>query len=205
MVKINTVIDLTSYLASLPYEKQLRRVAIWNNETGERLPITHIDTDVEGVVDIIFGEEEVKANQCAFVMLKPEAIQYCAVGTVLEMLSRNRFHIEEMDRVRVNRTKIEAHYEEHKDKPFFEDLVSRFQNEEVIILKVWYHLEPQNPIKRLRELVGATNPLVADEGTIRHATKHIQEQYGKDNILNVVHASDSLDAANREIDLWFPH
>ncbi len=80
----------------------------------------------------------------------------------------------------------------HEDRPYFDRLISYITRSPLVALV----LEGEDAINRVREINGNTNPAEAGEGTIR-------KLYGIDNSLNSVHASDSLDSAEREIKLWF--
>jgi nucleoside-diphosphate kinase len=84
------------------------------------------------------------------------------------------------------------HYKEHEGKPFFEDLCSEMANKDVSAIVI----TGENAVARLRQLTGATDPLRAASGTLRR-------KYGTSVRQNAVHASDSVESANREIELWF--
>lgn len=84
------------------------------------------------------------------------------------------------------------HYIEHKDKPFFKELVDFLSSGSVCALV----LQGENAVSKVRELNGNTNPENAKEGTIRR-------KYGESMRKNAVHASDSIENAKREINLWF--
>ena len=86
-----------------------------------------------------------------------------------------------------------AHYEEHTDKPFFGELVSFITGGPLVAMV----LEGQSAVVAARQLIGATNPVEADAGSIRG-------EFGTEVTFNLVHGSDSPESAEREIALWFP-
>ena len=127
-----------------------------------------------------------------FVMIKPDAVQRGLVGEIIARLERKGLKIVAMKMLHVSRELAQNHYAEHKGKPFFESLVDYITSAPVIAMVV----EGKNAVKVVRTLVGATNPQEASPGTIRG-------DYGMDIGRNVIHASDSLESAEREISLFF--
>ncbi len=126
------------------------------------------------------------------VILKPDTIQRGIVGEILSRFEKKGFKIIGLKMMQVNREVAEKHYIEHKDKPFYEELVEFITSGPIIVFVV----EGKNAIKNVRKLVGATNPEEALPGTIRH-------DYGLHIGKNIIHASDSKESAEREIDLFF--
>ena len=108
-----------------------------------------------------------------FFMVKPDGVKRNIVGQVINRVEQEGFTISKMKMMNISTELAEEHYGEHKDKPFFQDVVSE-----------------------VRRIMGATNPSDADAGTIRadFATK-LEE--------NVVHGSDSEESAERELSLFF--
>ena len=127
-----------------------------------------------------------------FVMIKPDAVQRGLVGEIIARLERKGLKIVAMKMLHVSRELAQNHYAEHKGKPFFESLVDYITSAPVVAMVV----EGKNAVKVVRTLVGATNPQEASPGTIRG-------DYGMDIGRNVIHASDSLESAEREISLFF--
>ncbi len=127
-----------------------------------------------------------------FVMLKPDAVQRAIIGEIISRLERKGLKIVAMKMLRVDRELAERHYAEHRGKPFFEGLVSYITSSPVVAMVV----EGKDAVKVVRTLVGATNPVEAQPGTIRG-------DYGLDVGRNVIHASDSKESAEREISLFF--
>ena len=127
-----------------------------------------------------------------FSIIKPDATKRNLTGAINKMIEENGLRIIAQKRIKLTRLQAEGFYNIHKDKPFFNDLVD-YMTSEPVILQV---LQGENAIVRYREVMGATNPENADEGTIRKKFAiNIQE--------NSVHGSDSLENANIEIDYFF--
>ena len=127
-----------------------------------------------------------------YVMIKPDGVQRSLIAEVISFFERKGLKIVGLKMLQIPRELAEEHYEEHKDKPFFYDLVSYITSGPVVAMV----LEGKNSIAVARELMGATNPQKAAPGTIRGS-------FGMDIGRNVVHGSDSPDSANREIGLFF--
>lgn len=127
-----------------------------------------------------------------FVMIKPDAVQRGLIGKIISRLEKKGLKIVAMKMLSVSKELAERHYAEHREKPFFENLVSYITSAPVVAMVV----EGKNAVKVVRTLVGATNPQEALPGTIRG-------DFGMDIGRNVIHASDSLESAEREISLFF--
>jgi len=127
-----------------------------------------------------------------FVMIKPDGVQRGLVGEVIRRLERKGLKIVAMKMMKVSEELATKHYAEHKEKPFFKSLLEYITSGAVVAMVG----EGKNAVKVVRTLVGATNPDEASPGTIRG-------DYGMDIGRNVIHASDSLESAEREISLFF--
>ncbi len=127
-----------------------------------------------------------------FVMVKPDGVQRGLIGEVISRLERKGLKIVAMKMLWISEELAKEHYAEHKEKPFFANLVSYITSGPVVAMVV----EGRDAVKVVRKLVGATNPAEADPGTIRG-------DFGLDIGRNVVHASDSHTSAEREIALFF--
>jgi nucleoside-diphosphate kinase len=127
-----------------------------------------------------------------FVMVKPDGVQRGLVGEIISRLERKGLKIVAIKMLKIPMEMAEKHYEEHKNKPFFSSLISYITSGPVVAMVV----EGKNAVKVVRKLVGATNPAEAEPGTIRG-------DFGLDLGRNVVHASDSITSAEREIRLFF--
>lgn len=127
------------------------------------------------------------------VILKPDAVQRGIAGEILARFERRGLRIAALRLVKVERAFAEKHYEVHKGKFFFEDLVRMIGSAPVVAMV----LEGPNAIAVVRAMVGATRPHEAAPGTIRG-------DYALVGLRNLVHASDAAETASSEIALWFP-
>jgi len=127
-----------------------------------------------------------------FIMLKPDAVQRGLVGEIIARFEKKGFKLTGMKLIQVNRALAEAHYAEHQGKGFFEPTVTYIMSSPVVAM-VW---EGKNGVALARELMGATKPVDANPGSIRG-------MYGMDISRNIIHGSDSVTSAEREISLYF--
>jgi nucleoside-diphosphate kinase len=127
-----------------------------------------------------------------FVMVKPDGVERGVIGEVIRRLERKGLKIVAMKMMKIDKELASRHYAEHREKPFFDALVSYITSGPVVAMVV----EGKDAIKVIRTLVGATNPAEATPGTIRG-------DFGMDVGRNIIHASDSGESARREIDLFF--
>lgn len=126
------------------------------------------------------------------ILVKPDGVKRKLVGEVIGRIERKNFEVREMKLMTVSRDLAEQHYGEHKDKPFFGDLVEFITSGPLVAMRV----EGDGVIKVMRNIMGATNPAEAAPGTIRgDLALSIDE--------NVVHGSDSPESAERELGLFF--
>jgi nucleoside-diphosphate kinase len=129
-----------------------------------------------------------------FVMVKPDAVQRGLVGEIIQRIERKGFKLAAMKMMRIERYLAEQHYAEHSGKPFFRELIDFICSGPVVAM-VW---EGEEAIASIRKLVGSTNPNDATPGTIRGDLAIV-------TAFNLIHGSDSLRAAEREIGLFFDH
>ncbi len=127
-----------------------------------------------------------------FVMLKPDALQRCLIGTIIERIEKKGLKLVALKMLQVTPGMAQAHYAEHVDKPFFKGLVEFITSAPVVAMVI----EGKQAVLVIRKLMGSTNPLEADEGTIRG-------DFGMDLGYNLIHGSDSKESAKREIALFF--
>jgi len=127
-----------------------------------------------------------------FVMIKPDGVQRGLIGEAISRLEKKGLKIVAIKMLKIPKEMAEKHYEEHRNKPFFNSLISYITSGPVVAMVV----EGKNAVKVVRKLVGATNPAEAEPGTIRG-------DFGLDLGRNIIHASDSLASAEREIRLFF--
>ena len=125
-------------------------------------------------------------------MLKPDAVQRGLVGEIISRFECKGIKIVAMKFVSVDRELAEKHYAIHKGKTFFEPTVSYIVSSPVVAMV----LEGNNVIEMVRQMMGKTDPLKAEPGTIRG-------DYGQFIGRNLVHGSDGEETADFEINLWF--
>ena len=127
------------------------------------------------------------------VICKPDAVERGLVGEIVGRLERKGLRIVEAQLRTIDAELAGRHYAEHAGKPFYDDLVAFIGRSPSMAMVVE---GPQDTWKVVRQMMGATNPLDATPGTIRGdlGTLHTE---------NLVHGSDSLESANREIDIFF--
>jgi nucleoside-diphosphate kinase len=127
-----------------------------------------------------------------FSIIKPDATRRNLTGAITRMLEEAGLRIVASKRIRMTRDQAEGFYEVHKDRPFYNDLCT-FMTSGPVVVQV---LEGEDAVKRNRDVMGATNPADAAEGTIRKA-------YAESIEANSVHGSDSEDNAKVEIAYFF--
>ena len=127
------------------------------------------------------------------VLIKPDGVKRQICGEILTRYERKGLIIKAMKLLQTPKELAQEHYAEHKDKPFFGDLVDFITSGPVLA----FVLAGKNAVTSVRTINGATNPVDATPGSIRG-------DYALTMDSNVVHASDSVDSAAREIHLWFP-
>ena len=127
------------------------------------------------------------------VLIKPDGVKRQICGEILTRYERKGLIIKAMKLLQTPKELAQEHYAEHKDKPFFGELVDFITSGPVLA----FVLAGKNAVTSVRTINGATNPVDATPGSIRG-------DYALTMDSNVVHASDSVDSAEREIHLWFP-
>lgn len=130
--------------------------------------------------------------QRTFSILKPDTMKLGNAGSVLAMLEKNGFRFRAMKLIHMTAAQAEGFYHVHKARPFFPDLV-RFMTEGPVVVMV---LERDNAIAALREVMGATDPAKAADGTIR-------KLYGTNIERNAIHGSDAPETAAFEVSYFF--
>ena len=127
-----------------------------------------------------------------FSIIKPDATKRNITGAINKKIEENNLRIVAQKRIQLSKKNAEAFYSIHKDKPFFNDLISYMISGPVVV-QVLYG---ENAVENYRKIMGSTNPELAEEGTIRKEFAiNIQE--------NSVHGSDSIENANNEINFFF--
>lgn len=125
-------------------------------------------------------------------IIKPDATENNNVGGILQLIEKAGLRIVAMRRMHLTKAQAGGFYEVHKERPFFGELVD-FMTRSPVVVSV---LEGEDAVAKYREVMGATDPAKAAEGTIR-------KTFAKDIGENSVHGSDSLENANREIAFFF--
>ncbi|MBO6725580.1 MAG: nucleoside-diphosphate kinase [Rhizobiaceae bacterium] len=132
------------------------------------------------------------AVERTFSMIKPDATRRNLTGAITKVFEENGLRVVASKRVHMSRAQAEGFYAVHKDKPFFDELVT-FMTSGPTVVQV---LEGENAILKNREIMGVTNPEKADPGTIR-------KEFAVSFTENSVHGSDAPETAAEEIAYWF--
>jgi nucleoside-diphosphate kinase len=127
-----------------------------------------------------------------FLMIKPDGVQRNLVGEIIRRFEAKGFTLVGLKLMSVSKELAEKHYDVHKERPFFPGLV-QFITSGPVVAMVW---EGNGVIASARKIIGATNPLNAEPGTIRG-------DYGVTVGRNLIHGSDAPETAQTEISLWF--
>ena len=125
-------------------------------------------------------------------IIKPDAVERNLDSEIKEMFKNKGFKIIKEKKIQIEKSEAENFYKVHETKPFYNDLCAYLSSGPIVVMI----LEKENAVLGNRELMGATNPKDADEGTIR-------KKYGISIDKNSVHGSDSLENAKIEIDFFF--
>jgi|SRR3990167_621886 len=128
-----------------------------------------------------------------FAIIKPEVVAAKNSGKIIDIIENNGFEILDIKKVEMSKDVAEHFYDIHKDRPFFNDLVKFISSGPIIVMA----LQKENAIQAWRDLIGATDPAKAAEGTIR-------KLFGESIDKNAVHGSDASETAKREIGIFFP-
>lgn len=127
-----------------------------------------------------------------FIAIKPDGVQRRLIGEVIRRFEEKGFTLVGLKLMSVSKELAENHYDVHKGKPFFDGLV-KFITSGPLVAMVW---EGEGVVASARKMIGATNPLTAEPGTIRG-------DYAVSIGRNLIHGSDAIETAQREIGLWF--
>ena len=125
-------------------------------------------------------------------IIKPDAVERNLENEIKEMFRHKGFEILKEKKIQIEKSEAETFYKVHETKPFYSDLCDYLSSGPIVVMI----LEKENAVLSNRELMGATNPKDAVEGTIR-------KKYGISIDKNSVHGSDSVDNAKIEIDFFF--
>jgi len=130
--------------------------------------------------------------QKTFSIIKPDAVATGKAGKVLSLLEENGFRIVALRMTKLSQSQAEGFYAVHRERPFFGSLVKFMTEGPVIVLA----LEREDAVKKLREVMGATNPANAAEGTVR-------KLYAESIERNAIHGSDAPETAAEELKYFF--
>ena len=131
-------------------------------------------------------------NEQTLSIIKPDAVERSLEGEIKEMIKKSGFQILKEKKIQIEKSEAEKFYKVHETKPFYNDLCTYLSSGPIVVMV----LQKENAVKANRELMGATNPKDAEEGTIR-------KKFGVSIDKNSVHGSDSIDNAKIEIDFFF--
>lgn len=132
------------------------------------------------------------AVESTLLIVKPDAVRRGLIGEVLRRVEGKGLRLAELRMITIERVTAEEHYGEHREKPFFDELVEFIGSGPVVVARV----EGERAVPVLRSLIGSTDPALAPPGTIRG-------DYGLIITENLVHGSDSNESAERELKLFF--
>ena len=131
-------------------------------------------------------------NNQTFAIIKPDAVKNGYSGKIIDRIINSDFKILGLKLIRMTKSQAEGFYEIHRDKPFFSELTEFMSSGKCVVIA----LKKEDAVNQWRELIGATNPFEANEGTIR---KDFATSLGE----NAVHGADSDENAAREIGFFF--
>ncbi len=131
------------------------------------------------------------------ILVKPDGVKRNLVGEVLSRVEAKGYTIAALKMMQADRALLVRHYAEHEGKPFFEPLVEFMMSGPIVALVA----EGNRVIEGFRKLAGATDPTTAEPGTIRG---DLARDQGTKVVQNIVHGSDSVESATREISIFFP-
>lgn len=129
----------------------------------------------------------------SLVLIKPDAVEKNLIGRIIDSYEEADLKVVALKMGKVTKEVAGKHYKEHQGKTFYDELIKYITRGPLCALII----EGENAIKKVRGINGATDPSKAEDGTIR-------KLYAESKTENCVHASDSIESANREISIWFP-
>ena len=132
-------------------------------------------------------------SETTLVLIKPGGVQRNLIGEILRRIEARGLQVAALKLIQADRGTVEAHYDEHRERPFFNDVVSYLTSGPIVALPV----SGTNATKAIRTMMGATNPLEAAPGTVRGDFALTIDD-------NLTHSSSDAEAAARELQLWFP-
>ena len=136
-------------------------------------------------------------SERTLILVKPDGVERGLVGDVLARIERKGYVLEQLQLLHPTQQQLAAHYEEHQGKPFYQPLVDFMMSGPVVALVA----AGDDVIRGFRVMAGVSDPTEAAPGTIRG---DLSRDWGAGVQKNIVHGSDSVESAEREIAIWFP-
>ncbi len=133
-----------------------------------------------------------ETSQTTLVLVKPDGVRRGLIGEVVSRIERKKLRIVKMRMLEIDKELAGRHYEEHREKPFFDDLITFITSGPVVAMAV----EGEDAVGVVRTMMGATDPKKAAPGTLRG-------DFGLELTENIVHGSDGPESASRELGLYF--
>jgi nucleoside-diphosphate kinase len=137
------------------------------------------------------------STEKTLILIKPDGVARGLVGEVISRVEAKGYAIDAVRMLQADRVILEKHYAEHLGKPFYEPLVEFMMSGPIVAIVA----SGNRVIEGFRALAGVTDPTVAAPGTIRG---DLARDQGKKVVQNIVHGSDSIESATREIQIFFP-
>ena len=135
-------------------------------------------------------------SESTLVLIKPDGVRRNLIGEVIRRCEAKGYVVAELKKITPTRELLAAHYAEHEGKVFYEPLMEFMLSGDVVAIRLTGH----RVIEGFRSIAGATDPTVAAAGTIRG---DLSRDWGTKVVQNLVHGSDSVESAQRELALWF--
>ena len=136
-------------------------------------------------------------SERTLILVKPDGVRRALVGEIIARIEAKGYVISELKMMSADRSTLEAHYAEHKGKLFYEPLIEFMLSGPIVAMIA----EGNRVIEGFRSLAGVTDPTLAAPGTIRG---DLARDQGTKVVQNLVHGSDSVESAEREISIFFP-
>ncbi|QKJ25154.1 nucleoside-diphosphate kinase [Aquiluna borgnonia] len=135
-------------------------------------------------------------SESTLVLIKPDGVRRNLIGEIIRRCEAKGYVVAELKKITPTRELLAAHYAEHEGKVFYEPLMEFMLSGDVVAIRLTGH----RVIEGFRSIAGATDPTVAAAGTIRG---DLSRDWGTKVVQNLVHGSDSVESAQRELALWF--
>ncbi|MEY3966729.1 MAG: nucleoside-diphosphate kinase [Actinomycetota bacterium] len=135
-------------------------------------------------------------SESTLVLIKPDGVRRNLIGEIIRRCEAKGYVVAELKKITPTRELLAAHYAEHEGKVFYEPLMEFMLSGDVVAIRLTGH----RVIEGFRSIAGATDPTVAAAGTIRG---DLSRDWGTKVVQNLVHGSDSVESAQRELSLWF--